>query len=119
MFGVFYLIFSLASVPMDLLDALFGRSGGLGVFDVAPGRSRAEPDCRRRRSQGVGSVLVFLPQICILFLIIALLEDSGYLARAALVMDRLMRRVSACRARRSFPCCRPMPARCRRSCRRV
>jgi len=42
---------------------------------------------------GVGGVLVFLPQICILFFFIALLEDSGYLARAAFVMERLMRRV--------------------------
>ena len=42
---------------------------------------------------GVGSVLVFLPQIVILFLFIALLEDCGYLARAAFIMDRLMTRV--------------------------
>jgi len=42
---------------------------------------------------GVGGVLVFLPQILILFFLITLLEDSGYLARAAFVMDRLMRRV--------------------------
>lgn len=39
---------------------------------------------------GAGAVVVFLPQICILFLFIALLEDSGYMARAAFVMDRLM-----------------------------
>jgi ferrous iron transport protein B len=42
---------------------------------------------------GVGSVLVFLPQISILFFFIGLLEDSGYMARAAFLMDRLMRRV--------------------------
>jgi ferrous iron transport protein B len=42
---------------------------------------------------GVGSVLVFVPQIAILFLFIGFLEDSGYMARAAFVMDRLMRRV--------------------------
>jgi ferrous iron transport protein B len=40
---------------------------------------------------GVGSVLVFLPQIAILFLFVGLLEDSGYMARAAFVMDRYMR----------------------------
>ena len=39
---------------------------------------------------GVGSVLVFLPQICLLFLFIGLLEDCGYMARAAFMMDRLM-----------------------------
>ncbi len=42
---------------------------------------------------GVGSVVVFLPQIAMLFLFIGLLEDSGYMARAAYLMDRLMRRV--------------------------
>jgi ferrous iron transport protein B len=42
---------------------------------------------------GVGGVLVFLPQICILFFLIALLEDCGYMARAAYLMDRLMSRI--------------------------
>src|SRR5258705_1129769 len=42
---------------------------------------------------GVGSVLVFLPQVLFLFLFIGILEDSGYLARAALIADRSMRRV--------------------------
>ncbi|HEX2184418.1 MAG TPA: nucleoside recognition domain-containing protein [Chloroflexota bacterium] len=42
---------------------------------------------------GVGSVLVFLPQITILFLFIGFLEDSGYMARAAFIMDRFMRSV--------------------------
>ncbi|MBL8896354.1 MAG: ferrous iron transporter B [Planctomycetes bacterium] len=42
---------------------------------------------------GVGSVLVFLPQICLLFFLLALLEDSGYLARAAFVMDRYLSKV--------------------------
>jgi ferrous iron transport protein B len=42
---------------------------------------------------GVGGVLVFLPQICILFFLLSLLEDTGYLARAAFVMDRLMGKV--------------------------
>jgi ferrous iron transport protein B len=45
---------------------------------------------------GVGSVLVFFPQICILFLFIALLEDSGYMARVAFLMDKLMTRVGLC-----------------------
>ncbi len=42
---------------------------------------------------GVGSVIVFLPQILLLFLLIGVLEDSGYLARAALIADRTMARV--------------------------
>ena len=42
---------------------------------------------------GVGAVVVFLPQICLLFLFIAVLEDCGYMARAAFLMDKLMVRV--------------------------
>src|SRR4029079_7413884 len=42
---------------------------------------------------GVGAVLVFLPQICLLFLFIGLLEDTGYMSRAAFLMDRLMSKV--------------------------
>jgi hypothetical protein len=42
---------------------------------------------------GVGSVVIFLPQICLLFLFIGLLEDTGYMSRAAFLMDRLMSRV--------------------------
>jgi ferrous iron transport protein B len=41
---------------------------------------------------GVGGVLTFLPQIAILFLFLSFLEDSGYMARAAFIMDRLLRR---------------------------
>jgi ferrous iron transport protein B len=42
---------------------------------------------------GVGGVLVFLPQIVLLFLFIAILEDCGYMARAAFVMDKLMSKI--------------------------
>ena len=42
---------------------------------------------------GVGGMLVFLPQICILFFALSLLEDTGYLARAAFVMDKIMRKL--------------------------
>lgn len=91
MLGLFFLIFSLAKTPMDLIDGLFSDLGGW------LGRSLPEGDLRDLLVQGiiggVGGVLVFLPQICILFFCISLLEDTGYLARAAFVMDRLMRRV--------------------------
>ena len=46
---------------------------------------------------GVGGVLTFLPQIAILFLFLSFLEDSGYMARAAFIMDRLLRRFGLCR----------------------
>jgi hypothetical protein len=66
--------------------------------------------------KGVGSVgLVFLPQVLLLFLFIGILEDSGYLARAALIADRTMARVGLQGKSRSSRCSRPTPARCRPS----
>ena len=89
--AVFFLIFSVASAPMDLIDSLFSCLGGWITLKLP------ESDWRDFLVQGiiggVGGVLVFLPQICILFFCLTLLEDSGYLARAAFVMDRLMQRV--------------------------
>lgn len=91
MLSVFYMIFSVASVPMDMIDGLFAGLGGW-VSSLLP-----DGDLRSFLVDGViggvGGILVFLPQICILFFFLALLEDSGYLARAAFVMDRLMRRI--------------------------
>ena len=67
---------------------------------------------------GVGGVLVFLPQILILFFFILVLEESGYLPRAAFLLDRLMGGVG-CRAAPSSRCCRASPARSPASWRRA
>jgi ferrous iron transport protein B len=91
MLAVFYLIFSVASVPMDLIDALFAGLGGWVAGRVPEGDLQSF--LVDGIIGGVGGILIFLPQICILFFFLALLEDSGYLARAAFVMDRLMRRI--------------------------
>lgn len=142
MAAVFYLIFSLADVPMSLIESVFGRLAdlvsqaipttavnpllwGVGAFGFAMlvfalayriggiGWTRVSlaiavvasvavswlpvDDFRSLLVDGViggvGGVAVFLPQICILFFFISLLEDSGYLARAAFVMERVMRSV--------------------------
>jgi ferrous iron transport protein B len=91
MAGLFFLIFQVASIPMNLIDHLFGAVGS-AVKEALP-----DNDLRSLLVDGViggvGGILVFLPQICILFFFLALLEDTGYLARAAFVMDRLMRRI--------------------------
>lgn len=91
MFGFFFLIFHIAHIPMDMIDTLFTGLGGVIARHLPAG------DLRDLLVQGViggmGGILVFLPQICILFFCLSLLEDTGYLARAAFVMDRLMRRV--------------------------
>jgi len=88
MFLVFQAVFSWAAVPMDLI-----KNGveGLGTWI---GSSMAEGPLRSLIVEGifggVGSVLVFLPQILILFFFILILEDCGYLPRAAFLLDRLM-----------------------------
>ncbi len=91
MFAVFALIFWVAQYPMDWIDAGFAYVGSVIGRWLPPGDFRSL--LVDGVIGGVGGVLVFLPQICVLFFFLALLEDTGYLARAAFVMDRLMRRV--------------------------
>ena len=98
-FPIFFLIlyvmfqttFSLGQYPMDWIDA--------GVAWVAEQVGAALPEGPLRSMiedgviGGVGSVIVFLPQILILYFFISLMEDSGYMARAAFIMDKLMHKM--------------------------
>jgi len=88
---VFQAVFAWATPIMDLIDdgtASLGATVGAFLGDGAFSSLVADGVIA-----GVGSVIIFLPQILILFLFIILLEDSGYLARAAYLMDRTMRSV--------------------------
>lgn len=88
---VFQAVFAWATPLMELIDgvtASFGSKVGDLLGDGAVSSLVADG-----LIAGVGSVVIFLPQILILFLFIILLEDSGYLARAAYLMDRTMRAV--------------------------
>ena len=88
---IFQAIFTWATVPMDLLDSGFGALGDAARAGMPEGiLTDLVVD---GIVAGVGGVLVFLPQILLLFLFISLLEDSGYMARAAFLMDRLMSRI--------------------------
>jgi ferrous iron transport protein B len=88
MLGLFWTLFALATVPMDLIEVIFGHLGGWLGAVVPPG---AIHDLLVDGIVGgVAGTLVFLPQICLLFFLLSLLEDTGYLARAAFVMDRLL-----------------------------
>lgn len=91
MLVTFMLIFWVASYPMDMIDAMFTHIGDW-IAQVVPAGD-LQSLLVHGVIGGVGGMLVFLPQICILFFMIALLEDSGYLARAAFVMDKLMHKV--------------------------
>jgi ferrous iron transport protein B len=88
---VFQAIFSWATLPMDLLEQGFGALGD-GVRTLLPEGVLADLVVDGIIA-GVGGVLVFLPQILLLFLFISILEDTGYLARAAFLLDKLMSRV--------------------------
>ncbi len=86
--AVFQSIFSGAQPAMDAVEAWIGQSGAWLGAALPEGLLRGF--LIEGVWAGVGSVVVFLPQILLLFLFIGILEDSGYLARAALIADRTM-----------------------------
>lgn len=91
LFGIFWAIFSLAGIPMGWIEALQDWVSGIVASTMSEG------DLQSLLIDGViggvGGVVIFLPQILFLFLFIGLLESSGYMARAAFLMDGLMSRV--------------------------
>ena len=91
MYAMFMSIFSVATIPMDLIDTLFAWAGDTVGTWLPDGDFKSL--IVDGLIAGVGGMVIFLPQICMLFFLLALLEGSGYLARAALVMDRLMQSV--------------------------
>lgn len=88
---VFQTIFSWANLPMNLIDGAFSEMTRLVRTTMPAGI--LNDLLAEGVIAGVGGVLVFVPQILLLFFFIALLEESGYMARAAFLMDRLMRSV--------------------------
>jgi ferrous iron transport protein B len=88
LFLMFQAVFSWAQVPMEGIKSLMESVGELVTGTMADGPLRSL--LVDGVVAGAGSVLVFLPQILILFLFILALEDSGYLPRAAFLLDRVM-----------------------------
>ena len=91
MAALFFSIFSLAEAPMDFIDGRVAALGGWVKDAMPPG------DLRDLLTDGiiggVGGIIIFLPQILILFFFVGLLESTGYMARAAFIMDRPMSKV--------------------------
>jgi ferrous iron transport protein B len=91
MYFMFQLIFTVAQVPMDLIDA--------GVRTVIEYLKNNLPNTTLTSLltdgiiAGLGGIVIFIPQIMLLFAMITLLEDSGYMARVSFMMDKLMRKV--------------------------
>ncbi|MDF1812140.1 MAG: ferrous iron transport protein B [Verrucomicrobiales bacterium] len=88
---LFYSIFTWAGIPMDFIDSSFGSLADW-VKGIMP-----DGDLRDLITDGViagmGGVVIFLPQILILFFFIGIMEDTGYLSRVAFLMDKVMARV--------------------------
>ncbi len=94
MYLVFWLTFTVGAPMMDWLDAGFGWLGDtVGGWWMPGSESALKSLLVDGIIGGVGGVLIFLPNILLLFLAIAFLEDTGYMARAAFIMDRLMHKI--------------------------
>ena len=87
--GIFWIIFSLARFPMDWIGHVFGAASAALSSAMPPGIIN-DLVCGGILN-GISGVVVFVPQIALLFFVISLLEDTGYLARAAFLMDRALR----------------------------
>jgi len=91
LFVMFQAVFAWSAAPVDMIDAGFQRLQAATTTAMPAGFLRSL--IVEGLIAGVGAVIVFLPQILILFLFILLLEASGYMVRAAFIMDHLMARV--------------------------
>ncbi len=91
MFAIFWATFEIGSYPMEWIEALVRWIAGV-VQEVMPDGPLKDLIADGIIG-GVGGVIVFLPNILILYFCISFMEDSGYMARAAFIMDKLMHRI--------------------------
>ena len=91
LYVMFETTFTLGQYPMDWIEAFVAWAGDRVTATMAEGPLKAM--LVDGVIGGVGSVIVFLPQILILYFFISLMEDSGYMARAAFIMDKLMHKM--------------------------
>jgi len=87
--ALFQLIFTLASFPMDLIDGLFGSLSAY-LHTALPAGLFTEL-LANGIVPGIGGVIIFVPQIVLLFFFIGVLEETGYMSRVVFIMDRIMR----------------------------
>lgn len=87
---IFQSIFEWASLPMDFIDASFAKLSNL-ARSALPSGVLADL-ITEGIIPGIGGVVIFIPQIAILFLFIAILEETGYMSRVVFLMDKIMRR---------------------------
>jgi ferrous iron transport protein B len=87
---IFQAVFSWASYPMDLIDEGFANLASLVNKSLPPGPLTSL--LSDGVIAGLGGIVIFIPQIAILFFFIALLEESGYMSRVVFLMDKIMRK---------------------------
>ena len=90
LFLVFQSVFDWASYPMDLIDESFARLSAW-VSDIMPAGVFTDL-LADGIIPGIGGIVIFIPQIAILFLFVAILEETGYMSRVVFLMDKIMRR---------------------------
>jgi ferrous iron transport protein B len=86
---IFQSIFDWASVPMDFIDAVFANLS-TSVRELLP-EGRFTDLISEGIIPGIGGIVIFIPQIAILFLFVAILEETGYMSRVVFLMDKIMR----------------------------
>ena len=91
MWAMFSSVFMLGAYPQEWIESLFGWIGE-NVATMMP-QGAVQDLVVNGIISGIGSVAVFIPQILILYFFISLMEDSGYMARAAFIMDKLMHKM--------------------------
>ena len=87
---IFQSIFHLASIPMDAIDGFFAELSTIAKNNLPKGMLTNL--ITEGIIPGIGGVVIFIPQIAILFLFIAILEETGYMSRVVFLMDKIMRR---------------------------
>lgn len=90
LFVMFQAIFAWSSWPMDFIDVIFSQLSALLLANLPPGIFTDL--LAKALVPGIGGVVIFIPQIAILFAFISLLEESGYMARVVFLMDKIMRK---------------------------
>ncbi len=87
---IFQSIYDWASLPMDLIDAFFANLSTT-ISQVLPA-GKLNDLISEGVIPGIGGIVIFIPQIAILFLFVAILEETGYMSRVVFLMDKIMRR---------------------------
>ena len=90
LFIIFQSVFDWATVPMDLIDQFFANLSQFTKENLPAGK--LSDLIAEGVIPGVGGVVIFIPQIAILFLFVAVLEETGYMSRVVFLMDKIMRK---------------------------